>query len=175
METAGGGWTLVGASKGDPPGDHGAGYYDALASLSPDASHSFIWAGLADLPRGAGDDAIRFSCRAWQRAGGGADPFDVDNVFYGAFSSTGTSWYRALVRATLGSGMKLRPPLPSQVPRARAHAVRLGELHVRAVHARHVLVARAAQRAHGRGLRGGRAARQRHVHVGLDRDGGLLR
>ena len=99
METAGGGWTLVGASKGDPPGDHGAGYYDALASLNPDAFHSFIWAGLADLAeQRAGDDAIRFSCRAWQRADGGADAFDVDNVYYNAYSSTGTSWYHALVR-----------------------------------------------------------------------------
>ena len=77
QQTDGGGWTLVGSSRGVPLGDVSSGYYEDIASLSPGASHSGIWVGLRGFDTRFD---VRFTCR--RELGGTNDPMTVDLSFY---------------------------------------------------------------------------------------------
>ena len=77
QQTDGGGWTLVGSSRGEPLGDTSSGYYEDVASLSPGSPHSGIWVGLRGFDT---KFDVRFACR--QEVGGTNDDMTVDLSFY---------------------------------------------------------------------------------------------
>lgn len=76
METAGGGWTLVGSSEGDPMNDQAQDYYPNLQTLFPEGSARGVWDGMRPIVGEAGD--TRFTCKRNPRN----DQFDVDLIFY---------------------------------------------------------------------------------------------
>jgi hypothetical protein len=76
METDGGGWTLVGSSTDNPPGDLGERYFPELATLDPDFSTRGIWEGLRGATGRLSD--LRFACNRQKSA----TEFDVDLAFY---------------------------------------------------------------------------------------------
>ena len=107
METDGGGWTLVAATRTGTLNDEASDYYDDLARLAPQAAHTGVWNGLRDLIDG--DSDVRFSCRK-DHAGGA---FDVDLSFYGM------PWYREFTTGndtescfseSNGAGQDMPPP-----------------------------------------------------------------
>jgi hypothetical protein len=76
METDGGGWTLVGASRRGTLNDQASRFYDDLALATPTEAHGGVWNGMRDLASESSD--VRFSCRVIALGGG----FDVDLAFY---------------------------------------------------------------------------------------------
>lgn len=84
MEIDGGGWTLVGSSRGQTLDDARGPYHEDLGLPEPLAAHAGVWDGLT---RDAGRD-IRFTC------GGSDGRLDVDLGFYGV------GWYREITRGT---------------------------------------------------------------------------
>ncbi|MCK6575676.1 hypothetical protein L6V77_31865 [Myxococcota bacterium] len=75
--TDGGGWTLVGSSRGSTLNDQGQAWYADLATLAPAAGNLGLWNGLRSL---GGRWDVRFACRDAVREA--VDPFTVDLSFY---------------------------------------------------------------------------------------------
>ena len=90
METDSGGWTLVESTRTGTLNDEGSGYYENLATLSPNSSAEGIWYGMQSVITGNSD--IRFSCRAV--AGDETAPMNVDLSFYNVH------WYREITTGT---------------------------------------------------------------------------
>ncbi len=87
MDTDGGGWTLVAASK-STMNDEALDYHSDLTSLHPTGPHEGIWSGLRDAIPGSSD--IRFACKT-----------DVDSTTMTVdLSFYNTDWYREITTGT---------------------------------------------------------------------------
>jgi hypothetical protein len=91
MDTDGGGWTRVGASRGSPLSDKDSTCYVGLRQETPGASAEGVWNGMRALITAASPNSdIRFSCKR--------DPadasFEVDMVFRAC------EWYRVITTGT---------------------------------------------------------------------------
>lgn len=87
LETDGGGWTLVGSTRGRPLADQASGYYPELATASPARPNRGIWRGMRDVVGARAD--VRFTCRAALRG-----DMEVDLSFYDVI------WYREWTTGT---------------------------------------------------------------------------
>lgn len=81
LETDGGGWTLVGSTRGVPLADRASPYYPELATISPTRNQRGIWSGMRDVVGARAD--VRFTCRESR-----SSAMQVDLSFYDVV------WYR---------------------------------------------------------------------------------
>jgi hypothetical protein len=75
--TDGGGWTLVGSSRGGTLNDQSSAWYADLQTLAPAAANLGLWSGLRAL---GGRWDVRFACR--DHVGVAGEAFTVDLSFY---------------------------------------------------------------------------------------------
>ncbi len=90
LDTDGGGWTLVAASRGVPLLDQAGEHHDDLARPSPEAGHPDIWDGLRAVLGNHAD--VRFACTAPEADEAPARAVDLS--FYGV------PWYEEITAGT---------------------------------------------------------------------------
>lgn len=87
MTTDGGGWTLVGESKGAPLNDEVSGYYAELATRDATTANAGIWGGLRNLSTRAD---TRYTCKTWGLAGSNAVDISIYSTDAYRQATTGT-------------------------------------------------------------------------------------